>query len=60
MFGDLVEGGRVNITVVDDDLEFIVSAIPKPETKEERKARKAAAAKIVEEVIDVTENQDNQ
>jgi ATP-dependent Clp protease ATP-binding subunit ClpA len=60
LFGDLVEGGRVNITVVDDDLEFIVSAIPKPETKEERKARKAAAAKIVEEVIDVTENQDNQ
>jgi ATP-dependent Clp protease ATP-binding subunit ClpA len=59
LFGDLVDGGRVNITVVNDDLEFVVSAIPKPLTKEERKARKAASSKATE-VIDVTENQENQ
>jgi len=44
LFGDLVNGGRVNIDVIDDKLEFTISEIPKPLTKEERKAAKAAAA----------------
>jgi ATP-dependent Clp protease ATP-binding subunit ClpA len=43
LFGDLVEGGRVNVTIVNDALDFTVSIIPKPLTKEERKALKQAA-----------------
>ena len=41
LFGDLVDGGRVEITVENDKLAFTVSEIPKPLTKEERKALKA-------------------
>ena len=41
LFGDLVDGGRVNITIVNDDLNFEVSPIL---TKEQRKALKRAAA----------------
>ncbi len=41
LFGDLVEGGRVSIDIKDDDLDFVVSEIPKPLTKEEKKALKA-------------------
>jgi ATP-dependent Clp protease ATP-binding subunit ClpA len=57
LFGDLVEGGRVNITINNDELEFVVTEIPKSLTKEERKAAKAAA---LEASSNVTENQDNQ
>ena len=57
LFGDLVEGGRVNITISNDELEFVVTEIPKPMSKEERKAAKAAA---LEASANVTENQDNQ
>jgi ATP-dependent Clp protease ATP-binding subunit ClpA len=61
LFGDLVDGGRVNITVENDELLFTVSEIPKPLTKEERKAQKAARAlelQAATEVID--ENTENQ
>jgi ATP-dependent Clp protease ATP-binding subunit ClpA len=61
LFGDLVDGGRVNITVENDELLFTVSEIPKPLTKEERKAQKAAKAlelQAATEVID--ENTENQ
>lgn len=61
LFGDLVDGGRVTVDIIDDKLDFTVSEIPKPLTKEERKAMKAQraadAAKAEENVI--TENQDN-
>jgi ATP-dependent Clp protease ATP-binding subunit ClpA len=63
LFGDLVDGGRVNVDVVEDDLSFIVSEIPKPLTKEERKAlkaQKALAAEQVKEQDDITEDQTNQ
>jgi ATP-dependent Clp protease ATP-binding subunit ClpA len=65
LFGDLVNGGRVNIGIDNDDLTFTITEIPKPETKEERKARKAAesAAKLLEatEVTnDAVENKENQ
>jgi ATP-dependent Clp protease ATP-binding subunit ClpA len=40
LFGDLVDGGRVNITIVNDDLNFEVSPIL---TKEQKKALKRAA-----------------
>jgi ATP-dependent Clp protease ATP-binding subunit ClpA len=50
LFGDLVDGGRVEITVENDKLAFAVSEIPKPLTKEEKKALKAK--KSLEATID--------
>ena len=62
LFGDLVDGGRVTVDIVDDKLDFTVVEIPKPLTKEERKALRAQrsieAAKVEDNVI--TENQTNQ
>ena len=62
LFGDLVNGGRVTVDIVDDKLDFTVVEIPKPLTKEERKALRAQrsieAAKVEDNVI--TENQTNQ
>jgi ATP-dependent Clp protease ATP-binding subunit ClpA len=60
LFGDLVDGGRVTVNVENDDLTFTVSEIPKPLTKEERKAIKAAkdAAKA-QEANELTENETN-
>jgi ATP-dependent Clp protease ATP-binding subunit ClpA len=63
LFGDLVDGGRVNVDVVDNDLVFTVSEIPKPLTKEERKAIKAQRALDAEqakESNDISEDQTNQ
>lgn len=61
LFGDLANGGRVNIDIVDDKLSFVVSEMPKPLTKEERKALKAQraadAAKVDNDAY--TENQIN-
>jgi ATP-dependent Clp protease ATP-binding subunit ClpA len=59
LFGDLVDGGRVNITVEDEKLIFTVTELPKPLTKEEKKALKRAT--IEKELADaVVEDQDNQ
>jgi ATP-dependent Clp protease ATP-binding subunit ClpA len=58
LFGDLVDGGRVGIDIADDDLTFTVSEIPKPLTKEEKKALRAQRA--AEKIDDITENQTNQ
>jgi ATP-dependent Clp protease ATP-binding subunit ClpA len=58
LFGDLVNGGRVGIDVADDDLTFTVTEIPKPLTKEEKKALRAQRAS--EKTNDITENQTNQ
>ena len=44
LFGDLVNGGRVTVDIVDDKLDFTVSEMPKPMTKEQRKAAKALLA----------------
>ena len=61
LFGDLVDGGRVNITIENDDLVFTVSEITKPLTKEERKAQKAAKALESQTVTEVAnENTENQ
>jgi ATP-dependent Clp protease ATP-binding subunit ClpA len=63
LFGDLVDGGRVNVDIVEDDLAFTVSEIPKPMSKEERKALKAqraVEAEAAKEDIDATEDQTNQ
>jgi ATP-dependent Clp protease ATP-binding subunit ClpA len=58
LFGDLVDGGRVNITVENDELSFSVTEFPKPLTKAERKALKAAknAEPIVETADENTNN----
>ena len=58
LFGDLVDGGRVNITVENDELSFSVTELPKPLTKAERKALKAAknAEPIVETADENTNN----
>jgi ATP-dependent Clp protease ATP-binding subunit ClpA len=62
LFGDLVDGGRVTVDIVDDKLDFTVTEIPKPLTKEEKKAiraqRLAEAAKVENNVI--TEDQTNE
>jgi hypothetical protein len=62
LFGDLVNGGRVTVDVVDDKLDFTVTEIPKPLTKEERKALRAQklaeAAKVEDNVI--AEDQTNE
>ena len=59
LFGDLVDGGRVTVDIVDDKLDFTVVEIPKPLTKEEKKTLRAQrAAKVEDDVI--TENQTNQ
>lgn len=61
LFGDLVDGGRVNITVDNDDLVFTVSEIPKPLTKEERKAQKAARALELQNATEAAnENAENE
>lgn len=50
LFGDLVNGGLVNVTIENDDLVFTVSEMPKALSKEEKKA--ARAAKKVSETVD--------
>jgi len=58
LFGDLVDGGRVNITVENDELSFTITELPKPLTKAERKALKAA--KFTENIVETAdENTDN-
>jgi ATP-dependent Clp protease ATP-binding subunit ClpA len=42
LFGDLVNGGRVTVTIVNDKLSFDVTPQPVPMTKEEKKALRAA------------------
>jgi hypothetical protein len=61
LFGDLVNGGRVTVDIVDDKLNFTVVEIPKPLTKEQRRAAKAlAAAETNKEQDATTENQIDQ
>jgi ATP-dependent Clp protease ATP-binding subunit ClpA len=63
LFGDLVNGGRVAVDIVDDKLDFIVTEIPKPLTKEEKKALRAqrnAEAANTQEQDATTENQIDQ
>jgi ATP-dependent Clp protease ATP-binding subunit ClpA len=62
LFGDLVDGGKVNVAITDNDLTFTVSELVKPLTKEQRKAKKAEAA-LAETPLEVTndaETQDSQ
>lgn len=60
LFGDLQAGGLVKVIVVSDDVDFVIEEMPKPMTKEERKAlkaRKAAElAESKEENVTATQN----
>lgn len=58
LFGDLVDGGRVTIEIVNDDLDFTVTEIPKPLTKEEKKALKAL--KLADKENEKSESQTDQ
>jgi ATP-dependent Clp protease ATP-binding subunit ClpA len=63
LFGDLVNGGRVTVDIVDDKLNFTVVEIPKPLTKEEKKALRAqrnADAATIQDQDATTENQIDQ
>ena len=63
LFGDLVNGGRVTVDIVDDKLNFTVVEIPKPLTKEEKKALRAqrnVETANTQEQDATTENQINQ
>ena len=61
LFGDLINGGNVTITIVEDDLSFAVTERIKPLTKEERRAAKAAAKAAEQSVAEILdENTENQ
>jgi ATP-dependent Clp protease ATP-binding subunit ClpA len=62
LFGDLVDGGKVTVTIADNDLSFAVTELAKPLTKEQRKAKKAEAAlaETPSEVTNDAETQDSQ
>jgi ATP-dependent Clp protease ATP-binding subunit ClpA len=42
LFGDLKDGGKIKVSIVDDKLSFEILPLEKPMTKEERKAAKMA------------------
>lgn len=56
LFGDLVNGGIVAVSVVDDQLHFVVKEMPKVMTKAERKALKSQAVVHTETVTPMLEN----
>ena len=60
LFGKLVDGGKVTITIVDDNPEFEITEMPKPLTKAERRALKAAAKEEAQKDEPIRENQDDQ
>ena len=57
LFGDLKDGGRITISIKNDKLDFVHSEIPRPLTKAERKALKAAKTEGNENVEN-TESQE--
>ena len=59
LFGDLVDGGKVTVTIANNDLSFTVTELAKPLTKEQRKAKKADAA-LAETPLEVTDNAETQ
>jgi len=55
LFGDLQDGGRINVTIVNDQLEFTISEMPPVLTKEQRKAMKAANRALLAQAAVETE-----
>jgi ATP-dependent Clp protease ATP-binding subunit ClpA len=52
LFGELQSGGRVTVTVVDNDLNFQFSEVPKVLSKEEKRLLKQDQEKSIENVED--------
>jgi ATP-dependent Clp protease ATP-binding subunit ClpA len=50
LFGDLKDGGVVTVSIKDNDLDFVTAEYVKPLTKAEKKALRAAAAQVAENV----------
>ena len=58
LFGDLKDGGLVKVEVVNEEITFTIEPMPKPLTKAERKAIKAAlAAPKTENDVETTTDQ---
>jgi ATP-dependent Clp protease ATP-binding subunit ClpA len=58
LFGDLKDGGLVKVEIVENEITFNVEPLPKPLTKAERKALKAALAlPKVENTVETTTDQ---
>ena len=61
LFGDLVNGGRVTVDVIDDRLSFTVAEIPKPLTKEQKRLLRISRAVTIKDDENVElQNQINQ
>ena len=61
LFGDLVNGGRVTVDVIDDRLSFTVTEIPKPLTKEQKRLLRISRAVTIKDDENVElQNQINQ
>ena len=56
LFGDLVDGGKVQISIVDNEPSFTITPIPVPLTKAQRKANKLKAQ---QQLIESTTNEDS-
>jgi ATP-dependent Clp protease ATP-binding subunit ClpA len=60
LFGDLKDGGRVTVNIVKDDLEFVISEMPRILTKEEKRALKRAKPVLeVEQNVDQNQTDDS-
>jgi ATP-dependent Clp protease ATP-binding subunit ClpA len=60
LFGKLVDGGKITVTITDDNPSFDITELPKPLTKAERKALKVAALAKVQKDEPIRENQNDQ
>ena len=61
LFGDLVDGGIVDISIVENEPSFTITPMPKPLTKAERKALKQKAREEVQSnEQQITNSEENQ
>jgi ATP-dependent Clp protease ATP-binding subunit ClpA len=60
LFGGLVDGGKVNVSITDNEPTFEFEEIPKPLTKAEKKALKASKLEEKKKNESITDSQDNQ
>jgi ATP-dependent Clp protease ATP-binding subunit ClpA len=60
LFGDLVDGGKVNISIDNEEVVFNISPMPKPLTKAERRSLKNKAREEKEAKDGIADTQENQ
>ena len=56
LFGELVNGGNVYVSLKEDELEFEIKERARPMTKEERKALKRELALAQESKVEIADN----